>query len=84
MQLRKIIDVLKVSKCVMLFVNFHCVAVYNSAVMEFWPLPFEYRIKLFLTSLNLLTKDSRRVPKRKISCAIVFTVYSNIYYLYII
>ena len=32
----------------MLCVNFHSMAVYNSAVMEFWPLSLEQRIKLFL------------------------------------
>ena len=31
----------------MFCVNFHSVAVYNSAVMEFWPLSLEQRIKLF-------------------------------------
>ena len=41
----KFLDFLKVCKCGMLYVNFHFVAVYNSAVMEFWPFPLEQRIK---------------------------------------
>ena len=48
MQLEKLIDFCKVCKCGMLCADFHSVAVYESAVMEFWPLPLEERIKLFL------------------------------------
>ena len=40
-------------------VNFHSVAVYNSAVMEFWPLPLEQRIKLFLISCYTLVRYLR-------------------------
>ena len=47
MQSGKFIDFLNVCKCGMLCVNFHSVAVYNSSVMEFWPLPLEQRITLF-------------------------------------
>ena len=46
---RKLIEFFKTCKCGMLCVNFHSVTVYNSAVMEFCPLPFEQRIKLFVT-----------------------------------
>ena len=48
MQSEKLTDFLKVCKCGMLCVNFHSVAVYNSAVMGFWPLQLEQRIKLVL------------------------------------
>ena len=40
------IKFLKVCKCGMPCVNFRSVEVYNSAVMEFWPIPLEQRIKL--------------------------------------
>ena len=46
MQSGKFIQFFKVCKCGMLCVNFHPVAVYNSAVIEFWPLPLKQRIKL--------------------------------------
>ena len=39
----------EVCKYVMLFVSFYSIAVYNSAVMEFWPLSLEQRIKLVLS-----------------------------------
>ena len=48
MQSGKLIDFLKVRKCGMLCVNFRSVAEYNSAVIEFWPLPLEQRINIFL------------------------------------
>ena len=49
--IRKIYWILKVCKCGMMHLNFYSVTVYNSAVIEFWPLPLEQRIKLFLISL---------------------------------
>ena len=47
-EIRKFIDFLNVRKCDMLCVNFQSVAVYDSAVMQFWTLPLEQRTKLFL------------------------------------
>ena len=44
-------DLFKVWKCDLLRVNFHFVAVCNSAVMEFWPFPLEQIMKLFLKLL---------------------------------
>ena len=52
MESRKLIDFLKVYECGRLCVNFLSVAVYNSAVMGFWPLPFKQRKNLFLRFLK--------------------------------
>ena len=48
MQSGKLIDFLKVCRCGILCVNFVFLAVYDSAAMEFGPLPVEQRINLFL------------------------------------
>ena len=51
----------------MLCVNFHSVTVYNSAVMEFWPLPLEQRIKLFLNFIffvSALEEENRQDQER--------------------
>ena len=49
MQSGKLLDFLNLCQCGMFSLNFLSVAVYNSAVLEFWPLLLEQRIKLFLT-----------------------------------
>ena len=66
MQSKKVIHFLKVCTCGMLCVNFQSVAV-NSAVMEFWPLPLEQRIKLFL---NLISSSAilRKGLRITLSC----------------
>ena len=45
---KNVMDFFYVCKCGMLCVNFYSFAVYNSAVMEFWPLSLEQRITLVL------------------------------------
>ena len=40
-------DFFEVCKCGMLCASFYFLTGYDSAVMEFWPLPFEQRITLF-------------------------------------
>ena len=49
MQSEKVVDCFEVCKCGMLCVNFYLVAVYHSAVTEFWPFPLEKEKK---TRLN--------------------------------
>ena len=48
MQSGKFIDFSKVCKCGMLCLNVRSVAVYNSAVVEFWPFLLKQRMKLYL------------------------------------
>ena len=43
-------DFSEACKCGKVYVNFYFVAVYNSAVMEFWPLLLEQQTKLVLIS----------------------------------
>ena len=64
MQSGKSIDFVNVCKCGMLCVNFHFVAVFNSAVMEVWPLPLGQRMKLFLIRTKKLV-DKRPYALRE-------------------
>ena len=55
MQSGKFIDFSKFCKCDMLWATFYFVAVYNSAVIEFWSLLLEQRIKLVLISNEVIS-----------------------------
>ena len=56
MQSGNFTELSKVCKCGILCVKFLSVAVYNSAVMEFWPLHHEQRIKLFLIPADFISE----------------------------
>ena len=56
-------DFLKVCKCGRLYVNFLSATVYHSAIMEFWPLQLEQRIKLFLNTMLILKHFYVRAKK---------------------
>ena len=81
MQSGKIIDYSGVFKCDKLSVKFYFIAVYNSAVMEYWTTPLEQRIKLALKSRNakqsprLIIPPSPNQPRSFLAFATDFQIF---------